>query len=58
MNEEKFKFTFPSGITFNEEDEGNIICGSCNESFPRIISHLQKRAKCRANNDISLIKKK
>ena len=57
MSEEKFNFTFPSGITFNEDDGGNVICGSCNESFPRIISHLQKRAKCRGTNDITSLKK-
>ena len=57
MSEEKVKFTFPSGITFIEGDGGNVICGSCNESFNRIISHLQNSAKCRGTNDICLIKK-
>ena len=58
MSEDKFKFTFPSGINFNENDDGNIICGNCNEPFNRIISHLQSRENCRQTNDISLLKEK
>ena len=59
MEEEGFKFTYQSGMTFTEEFGGQIKCGGCNKLFKRIVSHLENNKdenECGSKLDINILK--
>ena len=42
------KFVFIQGdIRFEEDEQGNILCGGCKRCFKRIIGHLSNNTECR-----------
>ena len=54
---EAAKFIFINGdVRFEENAEGNILCGGCTRSFKRIIGHLSNSVECAQNINLSELK--
>ena len=51
------KFIFDNGdVRFEEDNEGNILCGGCKRSFKRIIGHLSNSVECAHKINLSELK--